>query len=373
MRTLRKAAFAAATAAAAVGITFAATGTALADPPPGVTPQSGDVVGVGSDTIEFLLDQLGHDYNASHPGQPRLFSFDAINPSTGQVGDPITTKSDCAAVPRPDGSSAGIAELEKNNKGTSGEFCVDYARSSRERQTGDPSSVDFLPIGQDAVTWATQATTNAPSNLSATQLQQIYTCQVSDWGQVGGAAGNPIKAFLPQAGSGTRAFFLSAIGITESQVGSCVTANPTVQENEGTNANLQTPNSIVPYSTGKWIAEADHSAPLNPDGTCTPPTDGSKNLFGCDVHGNEVLKSVDGTAPTVGSPPSRTINPDFSANFVRLVNAVVRTDTTTPDHIPAYLDGFFGSSGYVCSDGTAQTDLSNYGFLATPFCGFGDE
>ena len=44
--------------ASALALTALLAGPAMADPPPGVTPKAADVVGVGSDTIQFLYDQL---------------------------------------------------------------------------------------------------------------------------------------------------------------------------------------------------------------------------------------------------------------------------------------------------------------------------
>src|SRR5258708_5534129 len=63
MRMLKKLLVVGATAATATAM---AVGPALADPPSGVTPKETDVVGVGSDTIQFVLDQLSFDYNKSH-------------------------------------------------------------------------------------------------------------------------------------------------------------------------------------------------------------------------------------------------------------------------------------------------------------------
>jgi ABC-type phosphate transport system substrate-binding protein len=89
----------AATAAAAVTAMMAAP--ALADPPAGVTPKPRDVVGVGSDTIQNVMDQFSVDYNATHTSG-KLYSWDATNPTTGAMGDPIQLKSGSAncKIPR---------------------------------------------------------------------------------------------------------------------------------------------------------------------------------------------------------------------------------------------------------------------------------
>jgi ABC-type phosphate transport system substrate-binding protein len=375
--------------AAAVAL-LPATGPAMADPignnGSAVTPHEFDVVGVGSDTIEFLLDQIMVDYNKAHTtdtaSHPHIFSWDATNPTTGAIGDTIKVKAKCAKIARPDGSSAGILALTGNSKTSDGKhFCIDFARSSRGRASTDPpkakGGVEFVALAKDAVAYATQKTTNAPSNLTTAQLAAIYSCTATTWNQVGGTSTATIKAELPQNGSGTRAFFLSAIGVATP--GSCVDSS--VQENEGTDAALKDPNAIVPYSIGKYIAEKFHSAKcLN--SSCTPvsgkvckPASG-QNKFGCDVHGTMVLHSVNGTPPTVGSGTSTTINPKFTAAFVRTVYDVVRFATATKDHIPSYLEPFFASKtaskkGWICSSSRAHTDLINYGFLPSPLCGIG--
>jgi|SRR5215469_2538751 len=376
MRKLIK--LSAATAVAALA-TVMAIGPAMADPPTGVTPKEGDVVGVGSDTIEFLFDQFSFDYNKTHTGT-HLYSWDALNPKTGAMGDNIVTKSGCSSTPRPDGSSAGITALDANAKTADGKhFCIDFARSSRPRASTDPAfgpgGIAFVALAKDAVTWASNATTNAPANLSTAQLNAIYTCTDTNWNQVGGSNA-PISAQLPQTGSGTRAFFLAAIGVATP--GSCV--NSTAQENEGVDPALQGPNVIFPFSVAKYIAEKFHSATClntsctpNASGvTCTPKS--GQNLFGCNTHGNMVLRNIDGTVPTTGTGTKTVINSSFSPSFIRTVFEVVRFSSSTANHIPSNLEKFFASStntvkGWVCTNSTAKTDIRNYGFLTTPFCG----
>jgi ABC-type phosphate transport system substrate-binding protein len=366
--------------------TALAVAPALADPITGsgkaVVPSQSDVVGVGSDTIQNLFDQFSIDFNASIRRGPRLYSWDALNPKTG-LTDNIKTKTTCASIMRPNGSSAGITALIANTKSKDKKhFCIDFARSSRGRKSTDPSKgpggILFVALAKDAVTFATNSGSHAPTNLTTAQLNAIYTCKDTNWSQVGGSSA-PIVAELPQSGSGTRAFFETAIGITDSSVGSCV--GQTAQENEGVNAvftGKNAKNVIFPYSIGKYIAEKFHSAKCLKS-SCAPvkgvackPTK-KQNRFGCDTHGNMLLRKINGTQPTNGTGSKTVINPHFTANFVRTVYAVVRW-ATTKDHIPAYLEGFFGSAshhGWVCGTKAAHQDLINYGFLPTPFCGTG--
>src|SRR5579859_428237 len=298
MRALKK--LAAATAVAVSGMALA-IGPALADPPTGVTPKETDVVGVGSDTIQFVMDQLSFDYNKSHSTGAKLYSWDAVNPTSGAVGDPIMTKSGCTTVARPNGSSAGILALTANAKTSDGkDFCIDFARSSRGRTSTDPAKgpggTVFVALAKDAVTWAANSTTNAPTSLTTAQLAGIYSCTITNWSTVGGKSGT-INAQLPQTSSGTRKFFLTAIGV--SSPGSCVTS--TAEENEGINPVLAGPNTIFPYSVADYIAQKFHSAKcLN--STCTgsqpcKPTS-SQNKFGCDFHGSMLLHQINGLSPT---------------------------------------------------------------------------
>ncbi|MGO9083518.1 MAG: PstS family phosphate ABC transporter substrate-binding protein [Streptosporangiaceae bacterium] len=376
MRMLTKLLAGVITGAAATAL---AVTPALADPPSGVTPKPTDIVGVGSNTTQYLFDQFSNDYNASHSTGSKLYSWDAVNPKTLAIGDPIKFKSGCTTEPRPDGSSAGITALATNLGGTTGgNPCLDFARSSRARKSTDPpfapGGVAFVALARDAITWATQATTNAPATLTVAQLNAIYTCKDTNWDQVGGKD-DPIKAFIPQSGSGTAATFLTDIGVTT--VGKCVSSdNNTLEENEGINSVLHTPDAIVPYSIGAYVSQVDRSAKCLKSG-CTPvsgvickPGKG-QNAFGCDLHGTMALKEIAGKAPTTGSASAKTlaINPGFLSTFFRTLYDVVRYSSTTSDHIPAYLEPFFGAKGYFCTSATAKTDIGHYGFLTVPNCG----
>ena len=353
------------------------------------SPAEADATGVGSDTIQNVLDQFAVDWNSSHTASTatHLFSWDATNPLNGAIGDSIAEKTGCSSIPRPDGSSAGITQLATFQKTHDGkDFCTSFARSSRARASTDPAfapgGIAFVDLAGDAVTWSAQATTNAPATLTTAQLTAIYNCTDTNWSQVGGKNA-PIHAFIPQSGSGTRSFFLGAIGIATP--GSCVSDdNGQLEENEGVNPVLNDPDAIFPYSIGKFIAEKFHSALCITKSTCAPNANGivckhtpGKNLFGCDTHGTMVLKKINGVAPTTGSGANTVINAAFPATFQRIVFEVTPYDPGTSDHIPGAtspvggvnLEQIFGASGFVCTNSQAKTDLKNYGFLVTPLCG----
>ena len=366
-------------ATAAVAITALAATPALADPPTGVTPKPRDVVGVGSDTTQNLLDQLSVDYNASH-STAQLFSWDAINPTNGAEHDTIQVKSGSAncSIPRPFGSSEGITALENTLTTTGGQPCINYARSSRARSGTDPATISFINLGGDAVTYATQPGTHAPNNLTTAQLQGIYNCTLTNWSQVGGTSA-PIAAMLPQNGSGTRSFFLGAIGLTTP--GPCVSTSATrqgaagandntLEENEGVapSLNMNKADVIFPFSVGKWIAEKFHSASCGTVAQCfAHPTNchptASQNKFGCNTHGTMNLNNINGTAPTTGVGGKTTINPGFTPTFTRLLFIVVNAPQGT---VPASLKSYFGPTGFTCTGALAKKHLKSYGFLVLP-------
>jgi ABC-type phosphate transport system substrate-binding protein len=374
VRMLSKVVAAAAIAATA---TMTAIGPASADPVTGagkaVTPKAYDLVGVGSNTIEYLLDQLSVDYNGAqkvhNATHPFIYSWDATNPKTGAIGDLISTKSGCAKIARPNGSGSGITALMDNAKDpkAKSDYCIDFSRSSsgRSTQPSGKGGVLFVALAKDAVSYARLTTGSyAPKNLTTAQLRAIYLCTDTTWGSVGGTKGKKIEPVLPQASSGTRAFFLAQIGVTTP--GKCVYTNNSLEENEGTAKVFQkNKNAIVPFSVGKWLAQAYHSP------ACNKKPGKTQNEFGCDVNGDLSVQSINGFKPTAGTGNKQTVNPHFAPAFVRTVYDVVRYATNTADHIPSLENPIFGPKGYFCTSKDGKAAIVNYGFLTTPLCGLG--
>jgi ABC-type phosphate transport system substrate-binding protein len=362
-------------AIAATAAIAAATVPALADPigasGKAVTPQSYDIVSVGADTDQYLFDQLSADYDKTIPAKlhsaklPWLYSWDA----TGTAK--IATKKGCAPILRPNGGNAGLKALDANAAdGKTGSYCIDFARTSSGRSSTAPpkaaGGVAFVALAEDAVTYAIrdvapkgQAVTYAPHNLSLAQLKSIYLCSVTTWGQVGGTAGQPIKAYLPQAGAATTTFFLKALGITSP--GSCV--NQSLEQNQGLSKQFNSPNAIFIYSVGDWLAQKYHS-PLPGH----KPT-GTQNKFGSDDIGYLGLGKINGVSPIVKTTAGIVINKKFkSTGFTRKLYDIVRF-AKTKDDIPASLDRILGRSGYFCANTTATKAIESYGFVPALTCG----
>jgi ABC-type phosphate transport system substrate-binding protein len=391
-----------AAAAGAVTVTALVMAPAMADPinpntGASVTPRACDVVGVGSNTIEFVDDQLSVNYNktllatiakkgqtqatsCAKQAKPFFYSWDALQNAAATTAGTIKFKTGCAAEPRPNGSSAGIAALATNLGGTTGGHpCLDFARSSRPPAATDPTTVSFIALAQDNVTYASISKgSNAPTNLTITDLHNIYTCSATTWNQVGGKSTATIHPVLPQPHSGTLAFFEAAINVTTP--GPCVTQPANLEENEGINSiftNASAANEIIPFSAGKWASQEYHSpacffktCPTDKSGVfikCVKPAKG-QNAFGCNVNGVLKLNDVNGTDPLKGkslNPPASTTKGGFTNTLVRTLFHVVRGTKS----IPSYLAPFFGPTGFFCSKGEEST-IEAYGFEPAHIKGF---
>jgi ABC-type phosphate transport system substrate-binding protein len=374
VRALRSIALAAAvTAAVAAG-----TGTALADPPTADTPPPvTSIVAVGSDTTTGLFDQFSTDFNAGSPAPSRdLFSWDATPPSGATTTIQSKGTSTTCDITRPNGSGAGISQLQAKLTFTSGGTtydCVDIARTSRKTQASDGTGLATVLFAKDVVTYAYVTGGNAVSNLTNQELTAIYSCNASlipgetypdapvTWSEVGGTSTAAIVPVLPQASSGTRQSFLTGLGLTYTTPPSCVVNGVStvdasvIEENEGTNSEFTTANTgvanvIVPFSAGSYIGEV-----YTKFNTLQSP-------------GNLVLGEVNGIS---GVTTTHTDNVTaFYALLVRPLNAVVLSTGTSP-YVPTYLQPLLGASnnsGWICKT-TATTDITDYGFAPASNCG----
>jgi ABC-type phosphate transport system substrate-binding protein len=376
------AAFAAGTAGVAVAAPTAPAAPAKtakpADPPKGVTPQSYDVVGVGSNTTEYVLDQMSVDYNATIPAKdhnadhPWFFSWDALPAGVDVAPTPdpykITPKAGCAAIGRPNGSTAGLKALDANTfDGKTGHYCIDFGRSSSGRSSSAPKlqsgGVGYDAFAKDAVTWAARSAakggTDAPKSLDDAQLKAIFTCRDTNWDQVGGKAG-AIKVYLPQAGSGTLSFWEKVMGITT--VGGCVSQAP--EENEGTYAGFNSPNAIFIFSIGSYLSQEYRSMSCS----AKAPSKG-QNMFGCNKIGVLALGNIDGVSPVTTNTSAAVTNPKFPQAYFRTLYNILRYTKETKDHIYQRLEPFFSATGYLCTSPQAKANIKAYGFIVDPGCG----
>ena len=266
-------------------------------------PGAGDIVGVGSDTVQavgdFVADgdfQADAGYNSAG-NLNKVINFDATAdantrlaygaagtgtgsncaPGTGStagtgnqnvnhadspctLNPTIVLRAGLHPVQRPNGSGAGTNALLNDTCGANpcgtGPFVINYARRSSAagatavntaKTEFGGQGLDSITVGNDGLAMLSSTTTNAVA-LSAAQLNSIYACTATTWTAVGGTSTATIVPLLPQVGSGTRSSFLSAIGLASP--GSCAV---NVEENdpEAIDQSSSPVNAIEPMSSGR--------------------------------------------------------------------------------------------------------------------------
>jgi ABC-type phosphate transport system substrate-binding protein len=243
-------------------------------------PGPNDVVGVGSDTLQYLLDFGDDGDTVGDPGYNsannifKVVSFDAVADSNSRAAyennstdanllplDPtIVIRAGTYPIQRPNGSGAGAAAL--NDDTSTSDPTIDFARMSSapaaSQFTNITAGVEVVTLGEENLEMAASSAeaTNSPAGLSLQQLLAIYTCKDTTWTSVGGTSTDTIIPEIPQAGSGTRSTFLAQLatvnGGTAVTPGTCV---QTVEEND--------PTAITNLSTVT-------TNPSNTATTCTP-------------------------------------------------------------------------------------------------------
>ncbi|MFG2939662.1 Ig-like domain repeat protein [Streptomyces sp. NPDC048282] len=366
MRNLRSSAAFVAAAVVAGGLALATP--AVADPDAGAFRQ---LVGVGSDTTQDVLNALAGDtvngtsYSATAVKSTNgagIASYDAIEPGTGSTTSTIKTRTDGPSFLRPNGSGNGRLALSEaltgdkypTSAGVSISGQVDFARSS-----GGPSAsgtaLTYIPMARDAVGVAVMG--SALDTLTADQLHDIYS------GTVTTVNGQTVHPRIPQAGSGTRKFFLAAIGLTDATLSANVT---TVQENQA-NAALTEDGALVPFSVGSWIAQNNG---VSPDYSTTAVAAGGH------------LASVQLPGDTGATSPVTTVNGKLSpvtayydnSTFGRDVYNVVPSraiDTTSIFFDKDLYDVFVTSGSHTAelASDAAEAVIAKFGFVNESYNG----
>lgn len=239
--------------AVALGTLSAVPFAGAASAEPTFVPQAADIVGVGSDTTQFAMNFLADGatvggaavagYNAGR-SSARLVSFDAAG--TGLTPTVVLKQGD-AAITRPNGSGAGKALLFNPSNPS-----VNFARSSSSLSTAEIGGGLFqVPFAVDGLKLAVRAAgSNAPAKITPTDLVHIYDGSITNWSAIGGTAG-VIKPLIPQAGSGTRSFFLAQLQAANGGV-AVVLGGDVVETQEHSDVDIKDDaNALAPFSTGR--------------------------------------------------------------------------------------------------------------------------
>ncbi|MDF2491538.1 MAG: hypothetical protein K0Q58_116 [Microbacterium sp.] len=325
-------------------------------------PVSNSYVLVGSDTLQDAGNALANGTNITGPrvrinaGGETIGSFDAFGSAN------IQTKPGGPSFLRPNGSGAGVTALRASITGAgygptgaqkviTGQ--VDIARSSsgpganRDDANG---KLAYVPFGRDALSYVYKGGTAAWASITKEQLTQLYTGQIT---QIDGVTVNPR---LPQGSSGTRSFFLTAIGVTAQTLKPGIdAASVNVPENDGT---VLAAGDLIPFSVANWTAQVAGAS-------------GTDTITGKQVF----LGSPTGVAPVTGEGASTLPNAAYYANttFGRDTYLVVeRARITSGD--PKYDAGLAGlvdsskanslTNFTVTANGSARRVKEKFGFLA---------
>jgi hypothetical protein len=277
-------------------------------------PAKGDVVGVGSDTLQYMLDFTADGDAYGDPGyntagnHNKLVSFDATadanarlaygvnggqstqtacTPGTGGTqgtgnatstnsGTPcvlnptIQVRAETQPIQRPNGSGGGFTALEGDiNAGTEN---INFSRASSAlgSATATTFHLDSVEVATDTLPML-ETTTPASHAvaLSASELNNIYnngnnTTGTNPYGGTGCITWNELPGnstgstdaiipVVPQAGSGTRKFFLQTIENSTASSPPVGTCTVVAEENDPTALAQQTSpaDAIEPISQGR--------------------------------------------------------------------------------------------------------------------------
>lgn len=243
---------------AALAVSALALGAATrASADPSSTPSATDIVGVGSDTIEFVVQDLASAWNVS--GTPKVASFNAT-----PVADPNITlrlaqfesdpaKSSALTIARPNGSGAGKATLF----GAGNNWNVNFARSSSSLSTTEAAALTQFPFAVDGLKMAVSGSgtpSHAPASLTIADIVNIYKGVYTNWTQIPGNAGGTsgtIHPLIPQSGSGTRSFFLSELKAGNGGVDVTLAPGVSVTQEHSPTDIQGDADAIAPFSTAR--------------------------------------------------------------------------------------------------------------------------
>ncbi|MHA3704035.1 hypothetical protein ACXR2U_17845 [Jatrophihabitans sp. YIM 134969] len=230
---------------AAVGAALVGVATpASADPAAGTYRT---YVGVGSDTIQDVMNAAAGDV----PGKTGVFTTVASYNAFGSAT--IKTRASGPEFTRPQGSTEGRKALYASvnglqYKGVDVTGQIDFARSS---SFTSGTGALYVPFARDGVSYAYKGGTAAKVGvLTTAQLTQIYSASAPV--KINGVA---VTGLLPQAGSGTRSFWLSALGLTEATVGTGVQTVGAENDGRQIPAGTATTANIIPFSGAQYVAQ----------------------------------------------------------------------------------------------------------------------
>lgn len=201
----------------AAGVALASSAAFLVTLAPTAHAATPVIVAVGSDTTQEVMGAILNgtgQYNVKAQQSPTL-SVPADAPTCTVAQNYMTPLvAGPGNVLAPNGSGAGRNALiaEETAAAGSPRGCIDIARSSgAPRGIGagkDTATMQYYAFAIDSV-GVVSPSLAAPGTISQVDLLKVYNCTYTDWSQLPGGGSGPIQRYIPQAGSGTRTFFIS--------------------------------------------------------------------------------------------------------------------------------------------------------------------
>ena len=373
------------------GLAVAQAGPAAADP-------AASYVAVGSDTVQDVYNQFSLDKGGNFLG-----SYNAVNPVNQTAHEIITPNVEgaSAASPtnqcsftRPNGSTEGLSALRKSiNPSTTATqltappqpncIAIDRSSSGPGTNQSNTGALVYIPFALDALAGSvgpatggvvggvtTVPTAITQANLfTLTDLKNLYaSCLAITEGGVTYSPNTPvppgdvgINLYVPQSGSGTRNFWASTLGFSNTTLPSCVhdtivagaDTGTAVEEHDGT-AVATDANGFGPFSIAQFISQ--------------------RNGHNDRRHG-VVLQNLNGVFPCSNNTNCSTagsLNTAFP--ITREVYSVVLFSSVSPGGStfdPNLVGLLVGAGSSVCQD---QLTIINYGFAllgsgTTDLCG----
>ena len=362
MRKMRKSAAVLSAVGTCTVLVFG-VGSAFADD----QPTSGDVVGVGSDTVQYASDFFADGdpsgdagYNGAVTNRDMSFfatgdgNGRALYDSTGTLlagnagklegTTTVVLRQGTKPVARPDGSGDGIAALTADSVGSGTSYeglangSINYVRASREPKGSeltacthitDCGGLHVFQFASDNLEMAKWSGASNAVPLSVADLQAIYTCTITKWNQIpgnSGGSGNTIIPVIPQAGSGTANFFEADLGTGGTPLTPNTACVQTSEEHDPTgithahqlgSTTLDPADAIEPFSVGRARLAASGYFANGPE----PTSDFAISLItGC-KNPSTAWTTAGDTADQGFCGTSDTSDPNQPANGGTVVNA----------------------------------------------------
>ncbi len=363
----------------------------------------------------------GNRYLASYDAAPGT-GAGSVSADCNTANDKITPQAGGPTFPRPNGSGNGLVALRSaigqqatgnvktfactvnggstvNGESTTQALtaaaiggAVHFGRTSSGPSAGEVSAIGtiaYVPFAYDAVTVAVSPTSEIPALTFGTStvdtavggvtgkvestLYAIYNCKAtkvvnpatgdnfladSTYVPAGDDVVTDLKAYIPQAGSGTRSFWIGKFGVTEANITAGVSkaacledtivggdnAGNGVQEHNG--LAVGTDNyAITPFSIPQFVAQSNGAPGV------------TSRINGA------VLRAIGGINPTTGSGSALAMNATFTSDAATstlarmMYNMVPSRELDDPDSVTHLV--FNGQDSLICQ---AEDTISTYGF-----------